>query len=172
MSSGLQYLMKEGNLLNFNRVGGGQVKHSFPSCFACGEKIFTLIHFTRRQRHHPLGEKSEYVYIFTEIYRIAVYNSTVYFSRCLFLEMEEGYLKTYCSDLLLFVHITYGTHIKTKYMYMRFFIYVVDTVCPPSLLLETYLFKLCSTLVTEGKGSSENLPLFMVIVCRPGTNWH
>lgn len=44
--------------------------------------------------HICLGEKSETVYIFTEIYRrIAVYKSKVYFSRCLFVEMEEGYLK-------------------------------------------------------------------------------
>lgn len=88
----------------------------------------------------PLGEKSETVYIFTEIYRrIAVYKSTVYFSRCLFVEMEEGFLKkTYCSDLLSLIHITYGTHIKTKYMYMRFQNYVADAVCP--LLFETYLF--------------------------------
>lgn len=114
------------------------------------------------------------MYIFTEIYRrIAVYKSTVYFSRCLFVEMEEGYLKkTYCRDLLSLIHITYGTHIKTKYMYMRFLTCVADTVCPPLFCLKLIY---STVLVTEGKGSSEDLPLLWLLYAdlgQTGTETH
>lgn len=44
---------------------------------------------------------------------------------------------------------------KTKYMYMRFLNDMLDTVCP---LLFVFI-----QLVTEGKGSSEYLPLLWIL---------
>lgn len=87
--------------------------------------MHSLLKFHHHLYFNPLGEKS--LYIFTEIYRrIAVYSVL---SRCLFVQSEEGYRKkTYCCDQI--IHISYGTCIKTKYMYMRFLKYVKDTVCP------------------------------------------
>lgn len=57
------------------------------------------------------------------------------------------------------IHITYGTHIKTKYMYMRFSNLAVDPVSPPPGSVWNLFIQLGSVVFTEGEGSSENLPL-------------
>lgn len=59
--------------------------------------------------------------------------------------------KTYCSDCI--VHITYGTYIVDK-------IYVHEIF---SQLFSLNLFiQISYILVTEGEGSSENLPLLWI----------
>lgn len=61
------------------------------------------------------------------------------------------------------IHISYGTCIETRYMYMRFLKYVKDTVCPQLFQFETYLFSSVLCLSQRAKG-----PLLWI--CRPGIN--
>lgn len=120
--------------------------------------MHSLLKFHHHLYFNPLGEKS--LYIFTEIYRrIAVYSVL---SRCLFVQSEEGYRKkTYCRDQI--IHISYGTCIKTRYMYMRFLKCVKDTVCPQLFQFETYLFSSVLCLSQRAKGPR-------LWICRPGIN--
>lgn len=112
--------------------------------------------------HHHLSfypSVRNHVYtVFAEICRrIAVYKKcSVYFSRCLFVQEDEGYLKkTHRSVIIL-----HGTHIKTKHIIVHEMGFFLSTA---QFLLETFIQLHVSQ---RAKGSSEKmLPLFWAFRC-------
>lgn len=114
------------------------------------------------------------VYIFHEIYwKIAVYKVQCISADVCLWKWKKGTWRKhnvvmYCHLLILLMKHTQRQHICT---YMRFLNWGGN--CPLHFCFKL-IYSAWFVLITEGKGSSENLPLFMVIVSRPGTNgpWH
>lgn len=112
--------------------------------------------------HHVLPKKQTFTLSLceeAESLKLCIYLlrfTEVYFSRCLFVETEEGYLKNYVVILLLFIHIIYGAHMKKIYVREIF-------KHPPRF---SYLF--CSRL--GGQKVLWKFASFTLTVCRPGRN--